>query len=97
MRQRPTFVRGHVSRTWWYGQRVKLSTAALNAVREPQASAPMCSRCQCQVLGPKVVHREGTDHRDCYEAHFIERYGKRPNLVRDWATDTYTVAEGDEA
>jgi hypothetical protein len=46
--------------------------------------APACSRCFMLVAryAPQVVSSAGTYHRECYEAWYFGRHGKRPRLVQ---------------
>lgn len=45
--------------------------------------APACGRCHMLVAryAPQVVASAGTYHRECYEAWYFGRYGRRPTLV----------------
>jgi hypothetical protein len=45
--------------------------------------APACRRCFMLVAryAPQVVAAGGTYHRECYEAWYFSRYGKRPRLM----------------
>jgi len=45
--------------------------------------APACRRCFMLVarFAPQVVAPTGTYHRECYEAWYFGRFGKRPRLV----------------
>jgi hypothetical protein len=45
--------------------------------------APACGRCFMLVAryAPQVVASTGTYHRECFEAWYFGRYGKRPRLV----------------
>lgn len=45
--------------------------------------APACRRCFMLVAryAPQVVASAGTYHRECYEAWYFGRFGKRPRLV----------------
>jgi hypothetical protein len=44
---------------------------------------PACGHCFMLVAryAPQVVSPEGTYHRECYEAWYFGRFGKRPRLV----------------
>ncbi|HEV8643509.1 MAG TPA: hypothetical protein VGV13_20720 [Methylomirabilota bacterium] len=46
--------------------------------------APVCGRCFMLVAryAPQVVATTGTYHRECYEAWYFGRYGKRPRLLQ---------------
>ena len=45
--------------------------------------APACGRCHMLVarFAPQVVASTGTYHRECFEAWYFGRYGKRPALT----------------
>ena len=45
--------------------------------------APACGRCHMLVAryAPQVVASTGTYHRECFEAWYFGRYGKRPSLL----------------
>jgi hypothetical protein len=45
--------------------------------------APACGRCHMLVarFAPQVVASTGTYHRECFEAWYFGRYGKRPALM----------------
>lgn len=45
--------------------------------------APACGRCFMLVAryAPQVVAPSGTYHRECYEAWYFGRFGKRPRLL----------------
>jgi hypothetical protein len=42
-----------------------------------------CGRCHMLVAryAPQVVASNGTYHRECYEAWYFGRYGRRPGLL----------------
>jgi hypothetical protein len=44
--------------------------------------APACDRCHMLVAryAPQVATSTGTSHRECFEAWYVSRYGKRPAL-----------------
>jgi len=44
--------------------------------------SPACDRCHMLVAryAPQVVASSGTSHRECFEAWYVSRYGKRPQL-----------------
>jgi hypothetical protein len=44
---------------------------------------PTCGGCHMVVAryAPQVLAPTGTFHRDCYEAWYFGRYGKRPSLM----------------
>jgi hypothetical protein len=45
--------------------------------------APACAGCHMLVAryAPQVVASTGTYHRECFEAWYVGRYGKRPSLL----------------
>jgi hypothetical protein len=45
--------------------------------------APACGRCHMLVAryAPQVLASTGTYHRECFEAWYFGRYGKRPALL----------------
>ena len=45
--------------------------------------APPCGRCHMLVAryAPQVAASTGTYHRECYEAWYFGRFGKRPALL----------------
>jgi hypothetical protein len=45
--------------------------------------APPCGRCHMLVAryAPQVVASTGTYHRECYEAWYFGRHGRRPTLL----------------
>jgi hypothetical protein len=48
----------------------------------PMKGAPPCASCHMLVAryAPQVVASTGTYHRECFEAWYFSRYGKRPAL-----------------
>jgi len=49
----------------------------------PTPASPACGRCHMLVAryAPQVQSGEGLYHRECYEAWYFGRYGRRPQLV----------------
>jgi len=49
----------------------------------PMKGAMPCVRCHMLVarFAPQVVASTGTYHRECFEAWYFGRYGKRPSLL----------------
>ena len=45
--------------------------------------APACGRCHMLVarFAPQVIASTGTYHRECFEAWYLGRHGKRPALL----------------
>ncbi|HYE91758.1 MAG TPA: hypothetical protein VEA38_12090 [Terriglobales bacterium] len=50
---------------------------------EPTVENDMCGRCHMQVarFAPQVLASDGRYHRECYEAWYFGRYGRRPSLL----------------
>ena len=63
--------------------------------------APACGRCHMLVarFAPQVVASTGTYHRECFEAWYFGRYGKRPALTAGTNGDRhrFQVREASEA
>jgi hypothetical protein len=53
--------------------------------------APACGRCHMLVAryAPQVVASTGTYHRECFEAWYFGRYGRRPALLASAGTDRH--------
>ena len=53
--------------------------------------APTCRRCFMLVAryAPQVVTPAATYHRECYEAGYFGRHGKRPRLVHNGEGDRH--------
>jgi hypothetical protein len=62
--------------------------------------APACGRCHMLVAryAPQVVASTGTYHRECFEAWYFGRYGKRPALLggTNGHRHRFQVREADE-
>jgi hypothetical protein len=62
---------------------------------------PACARCHMLVAryAPQVVASSTTYHRECYEAWYFGRAGKRPHLVAgtDGERHCYRVRGGPDA
>jgi len=54
-----------------------------NVTEVDMKGAPACRRCFMLVAryAPQVVAPGATYHRECYEAWYVGRFGKRPRLV----------------
>ena len=54
-----------------------------NVIDIDMKGAPACGRCHMLVAryAPQVVASGGTYHRECFEAWYFGRYGKRPSLT----------------
>jgi|GEM_PF-2967389 len=60
---------------------------------------PACGRCFMVVAryAPQVVAKGQTYHRECYEAWFFGRYGRRPRLVPCGHGDRHRFEAREEA
>lgn len=56
---------------------------ALHKEPETAVDSDMCGRCHMQVarFAPQVLASGGLYHRECYEAWYFGRYGRRPSLL----------------
>jgi hypothetical protein len=54
-----------------------------NVIDIDMKDAPACNRCHMLVAryAPQVLASTGTYHRECFEAWYFGRYGKRPSLL----------------
>lgn len=61
--------------------------------------AAACGRCFMLVarFAPQVVVPSGTYHRECYEAWYFGRFGKRPRLVAGTNSDRHRYEARDLA
>jgi hypothetical protein len=61
--------------------------------------APACGRCFMLVAryAPQVMAPTGTYHRECYEAWYFGRFGKRPRLVAGTNGDRHRYQARDMA
>ena len=63
--------------------------------------APACGRCHMLVarFAHQVIASTGTYHRECFEAWYVGRYGKRPTLLAGANGDRhrFQVRERDRA
>lgn len=57
--------------------------------------APACGRCHMLVAryAPQVVASTGTYHRECFEAWYFGRFGKRPRLVQNGDRHRYQARD----
>lgn len=57
--------------------------------------APPCGRCFMLVAryAPQVSTPTGTYHRECYEAWYFGRFGKRPRLVQNGDRHRYQTRD----
>jgi hypothetical protein len=60
---------------------------------------PACGRCFMQVAryAPQVVGAGGTYHRECYEAWYFGRHGRRPRLLSGASGDRHRYQARDLA
>ena len=54
-----------------------------NVIDIDMKGAPACGRCHMLVAryAPQVVASGSTYHRECFEAWYFGRFGKRPSLL----------------
>ena len=68
-----------------------------NVIDVDMKGAPACGRCHMLVarFAPQVSASTGTYHRECFEAWYFGRNGKRPVLVggAEGARHRFTVRE----
>jgi hypothetical protein len=57
--------------------------------------APPCGRCFMLVarFAPQVSTSNGTYHRECFEAWYFGRFGKRPRLVQNGDRHRYQARD----
>jgi hypothetical protein len=62
-----------------------------NLTEVSMKGAPACRRCFMLVAryAPQVVTPAATYHRECYEAGYFGRHGKRPRLVHNGEGDRH--------
>jgi hypothetical protein len=50
---------------------------------EQAVESAICGRCHMEVarFAPQVLATGGTYHRECYEAWYFGRHGRRPSLL----------------
>jgi hypothetical protein len=55
----------------------------LHKTTEQTVESDMCGRCHMQVarFAPQVLATGSLYHRECYEAWYFGRHGKRPSLL----------------
>jgi hypothetical protein len=66
---------------------------------EPSVASDMCGRCHMQVarFAPQVLATDGTYHRECYEAWYFGRHGRRPSLLAGVNGDRHRFQVRDRA
>jgi hypothetical protein len=59
----------------------------------------MCRRCHMQVarFAPQVIAAGGAYHRECYEAWYFGRHGRRPSLLAGVNGDRHRFQVRDRA
>jgi hypothetical protein len=63
------------------------------------AESQMCGRCHMQVarFAPQVAATSGTYHRECYEAWYFGKLGRRPSLLGGVNGDRHRFQVRDKA
>jgi hypothetical protein len=66
-----------------------------NVVDINMKDAPACGRCFMLVAryAPQVDAPTGTYHRECFEAWYFGRFGRRPRLYADGSRHLYQVRD----
>ena len=64
-------------------------------VTDIKKGAPPCGRCFMLVAryAPQVSTSNGTYHRECFEAWYFGRFGKRPRLVQNCDRHRYQARD----
>ncbi len=70
-----------------------------NVTEISMTGAPACGRCHMLVarFAPQVVATSGTYHRECFEAWYFGRHGKRPSLLAGLNGDRHRYQVRDKA
>lgn len=70
-----------------------------NVTEISMKGTPACSRCHMLVarFAPQVVAASATYHRECYEAWYFGRHGKRPSLLAGLNGDRHRYQVRDKA
>ncbi len=71
----------------------------LHKTGEAAIESDMCGRCHMQVarFAPQVVAADGLFHRECYEAWYFGRHGRRPSLLAGLNGDRHRFQVRDRA
>jgi len=71
----------------------------LHKTSEAVAESDMCGRCHMQVarFAPQVAASDGLFHRECYEAWYFGRHGRRPSLLAGLNGDRHRFQVRDRA
>ena len=66
-----------------------------NVIDINMKGAPACGRCFMLVAryAPQVEATTGTYHRECYEAWYFGRFGRRPRLQANGSRHLYQVRD----
>jgi hypothetical protein len=66
-----------------------------NVIDINMKGAPACGRCFMLVAryAPQVEAETGTYHRECYEAWYFGRFGRRPRLQANGSRHLYQVRD----
>src|SRR6266849_2257651 len=66
-----------------------------NVIDINMKGAPACGRCFMLVAryAPQVEASTGTYHRECYEAWYFGRFGRRPRLSANGSRHQYQVRD----
>jgi hypothetical protein len=71
----------------------------LHKTSEAVVGSDMCGRCHMQVarFAPQVDASGGLFHRECYEAWYFGRHGRRPSLLAGLNGDRHRFQVRDRA
>jgi len=71
----------------------------LHKTSETVVESDMCGRCHMQVarFAPQVAASDGLFHRECYEAWYFGRHGRRPSLLAGLNGDRHRFQVRDRA
>ena len=66
-----------------------------NVIEINMKGTPACGRCFMLVAryAPQVEASTGTYHRECYEAWYFGRFGRRPRLQANGSRHLYQVRD----
>lgn len=70
-----------------------------NVTEISMQGAPGCGRCHMLVarFAPQVIATSATYHRECFEAWYFGRHGKRPSLLAGLNGDRHRYQVRDKA
>jgi hypothetical protein len=71
----------------------------LHGAGEKTIDSDMCGRCHMQVarFAPQVIASSALFHRECYEAWYFGRHGRRPSLLAGVNGDRHRFQVRDKA